>query len=251
MSLASLYPYSDLFSHIVTTRDDCPPWTAELETYYKTFRLYVWYYLGIDDGYDNDALKAAQERAEALRKSQMSREADDGASLADLEWAIELLTTRCRVRWDRLYGLHVVRQKYFDNQRQLHPAADYLELTQMLPCDAEVKSPKAARQSLWPIPIKLPRNPELIHEDKMICLRNSGVDWSEYALPDQPTGTSEPARRRIERGVPAMEETVAEPDADVRAIESTTTPLLNQLDRDARSSGFFSTFGSFLRRRHL
>ncbi|GAA6041802.1 hypothetical protein NBRC10512_002063 [Rhodotorula toruloides] len=192
-----------------------------------------------------------QERAEALRKSQMSREADDGASLADLEWAIELLTTRCRVRWDRLYGLHVVRQKYFDNQRQLHPAADYLELTQMLPCDAEVKSPKAARQSLWPIPIKLPRNPELIHEDKMICLRNSGVDWSEYALPDQPTGTSEPARRRIERGVPAMEETVAEPDADVRAIESTTTPLLNQLDRDARSSGFFSTFGSFLRRRHL
>lgn len=224
----------------------------------------------------------------------MSREADDGASLADLEWAIELLTTRCRVRWDRLYGASLLccgfppsvadfdfahTQDFMSFARSTSTINDScipLPTTWSLRrcCLAMRKSSRrkplgspvsrrisklrtdapahlAFRVTVWPIPIKLPRNPELIHEDKMICLRNSGVDWSEYALPDQPTGTSEPARRRIERGVPAMEETVAEPDADVRAIESTTTPLLNQLDRDARSSGFFSTFGSFLRRRHL
>ncbi|BGP29494.1 hypothetical protein JCM10296v2_001233 [Rhodotorula toruloides] len=247
----SLYPYSNLFSHIVETHDDDPSWTSELEAYYKTFHLYVWYYLGIDDGQDSDALKAAQERAEALRKSHVSREGDDGASLADLEWAIELLTTRCRVRWDRLYGLDAVRQKYFDNQRQLHPAADYLELKQMLPCDAEFKPPKAARQSLWPIPIEFPRDPELIHEDQMICLGDGGVDWSEYALPDQPTGESEAARRRIERGEPAMEEVVAESDADAPTIEDVTTPLLVPSVGEARSSGFFSTLGGLLRHRYV
>ncbi|EGU13475.1 Serine/arginine repetitive matrix 1 [Rhodotorula toruloides ATCC 204091] len=180
----------------------------------------------------------------------MSREGDDGASLADLEWAIELLTTRCRVRWDRLYGLHALRQKYFDNQRQLHPAADYLELKQMLPCDAEVKSPKAARQSLWPIPIELPWDPELIHEDQMICLGDCGVNWSEYALPDQLTEKSEAVRRRIERGDLAVEEASAEPERNAPVVENAEAPLLNSSDGEARSSGFFSTFSTFLRRRH-
>ncbi|GEM09217.1 hypothetical protein Rt10032_c07g3234 [Rhodotorula toruloides] len=71
--------------------------------------------------------------------------------------------------------------------------------------------PKAAEQSLWPLPIKLPDEPDLIEKDKMVCLRDDGVNWSEYALPDQLTEKSEAVRRRIERGEPAKEEAVAKP----------------------------------------
>ncbi|GAA6052296.1 hypothetical protein NBRC10513_006655 [Rhodotorula toruloides] len=42
-----LYPCSSLFSHIVEIRDDCPPWTAEIEAYHDTFNYLVWYYLDI------------------------------------------------------------------------------------------------------------------------------------------------------------------------------------------------------------
>lgn len=57
-----LYPYSDLFSHIVSTRPGCPRWNAELEAYHQTFHPEVWLYLSIDRDGDAHALRQLRSR---------------------------------------------------------------------------------------------------------------------------------------------------------------------------------------------
>ncbi|BGP29548.1 hypothetical protein JCM10296v2_001287 [Rhodotorula toruloides] len=111
-----LYPYSDLFSHIVSTRPGCPRWNAELEAYHQTSHPEVWVYLSIDHDGDTHALRQLHSRLGELRQSKLKREPEDGALVVELESAIDLLQSRQRDRWNKLYGLFDIRDKYVDNQ---------------------------------------------------------------------------------------------------------------------------------------
>ncbi|BGO89105.1 hypothetical protein NBRC10512v2_001052 [Rhodotorula toruloides] len=167
----ALYPYCDIFSHIVPTQYGPPAWTAELEAYWQTFDVAVWDHLRKDHFRDNFAIMGMRGKLGSLEGAQLARESPDSPSRADIEDAIQLLNRHIGV-------------------------SDYDFLDSKLEQSA-FPPPKAAPFSLWPVPLdpSLSFNPS---RETLICLATGDIDWDEYALPDRPTPDSEAARRRFE-----------------------------------------------------
>ncbi|BGP29602.1 hypothetical protein JCM10296v2_001341 [Rhodotorula toruloides] len=99
-----LYPYCDLFSHIVPTEPGLSRWNAELEAYYRTFDTQVWYLLGHDHDTDTYALEKLRSRQGELKRRKRKKEHGDGVSLAGLEAAIAAIQSRILMRWSKLLG---------------------------------------------------------------------------------------------------------------------------------------------------
>jgi hypothetical protein len=99
-----LYPYCNLFSHIVPTQPGPPRWNAELEAYHRTFDPDIWLFLGRDHDDDTFALRKFRSRSVELKRRKRTKEVDGGASLADLEAAIASIESRLLTRWNRLLG---------------------------------------------------------------------------------------------------------------------------------------------------
>ncbi|KAL7337428.1 hypothetical protein BJY59DRAFT_654714 [Rhodotorula toruloides] len=261
----ALYPYCDIFSHIVPTQYGPPAWTAELEAYWQTFDVAVWDHLRKDHFRDNFAIMGMRGKLGSLEGAQLARESPDSPSRADIEDAIQLLVTRRSTRWDRLYnqrppaellafaGLADIRTRYLNHPQNRHiGVSDYDFLDSKLEQSA-FPPPKAAPFSLWPVPLdpSLSFNPS---RETLICLATGDIDWDEYALPDRPTPDSEAARRRFE---PTAAEVLEDADDSAESgwaeatMDDATVPLLLSHSDGARSSGFIPAFTGLLHRRHL
>ncbi|BGO89104.1 hypothetical protein NBRC10512_003849 [Rhodotorula toruloides] len=246
-----LYPYCDLFSHIVPTQPGPPRWNAELEAFYQTFDGGIWFPLGRDHDEDLDAIENLRDRIGRLRRAKRLADANGGASLADLEGAIETIRSRIHVRRSKLLGLHEVRDVFLHDLQERYPCRTEVHLLKTQPA-MSFSPPFAAPHSLWPIPLKRPSYYRADHKARLICLTTDGVNWTKYALPDRPTPDSEAARRRFEPTVTKMlgdaEESVESGWAEA-TMDDTRVPLRPH-SNGARSSGFIPAFTSLLHRRH-
>ncbi|BGO89046.1 hypothetical protein NBRC10512v2_000993 [Rhodotorula toruloides] len=146
----AFYPYSDLFSHIVNTQATAPPWDAELEAYYRTFHPDVWLYLMMDHHTDASALESLRGRLDALRQSGLVEDSHTGAALEDLEVAIGMVEARLRKRWEKIFGLRDIRDKYFRMHGVYAGGTDYYCVDDHLN-DLQFPAPAAAQHSLWPL----------------------------------------------------------------------------------------------------
>ncbi|KAK4333270.1 hypothetical protein RTBOTA2_001994 [Rhodotorula toruloides] len=225
-----LYPYSDLFSHIVSTRPGCPSWNAELEAYYQTFHPSVWVYLSIDHNNDTRALRQLRSRLGELRKSKLKREPEDGASVDELESAIKIVQLRQLDRWNKLFGLLDIRDKYIQHQQDLFPREVHYEIKKAAVRAMESTEPAAARRSLWPLFLPPPIA-------GLVSLRDQDVDWSKYALPDRPTPKSEDAWRDFEAAQVAHGTKGHGSSSGESGRDDEAAPLLAVPFNGARSSG--------------
>ncbi|BGO92431.1 hypothetical protein NBRC10512v2_004703 [Rhodotorula toruloides] len=157
---------------------------------------------------------------------------------------MECLTTRCRIRLERLYGLRVVRDLFLRHLGKRHGCSflDHQMISDALASCEDFVPPKAAPQSLWPLPLSPPC-------PGLICLGDLGVDWTEYALPDHPTARSEKARRQLDAGTYSLHG-FDESAADEFVLDDEATPLILPPVARARSSGVASTFARLVRRCH-
>ncbi|BGO89066.1 uncharacterized protein RHTO_01133 [Rhodotorula toruloides NP11] len=242
--LKALYPYSSLFPHVVDTRTDCPPWTAELEAYFQTFHWQVWVWLTIDCITEEEALQGLRARLGELEQSRRAQEADEGATREDLRTAITLIEARQRLRWERLYGLWDAREKFlarFDNGRWRFSTKKAIAAALGT---ADFKHPEAAEQSLWPIS----EPPE--DDVDVIRLTEKDSKWTQYAIPaTPPAGDSVTENRSWDAADSDLDDEASLPVPDHPWRESDAVPLLAAPVNGARSSGFSLSFSGLLRHR--
>lgn len=84
--------------------------------------------------------------------------------------------------------------------------------------------------------------------EEVICLHDEGVDWSEYAIPADPTADSDETRRRPEAAQSTTHQAGDEPTFGLPQDDD-GAPLLAQAVEGARSSRILTTFSGLLRRR--